>query len=168
MTSSWLHPDFIVDPIRRHRDSQGLFALWDPILQLYNLNSSIHPTIKCYTFLETSHEPLQGLQLICKFFAIFFVIQFCNQAIWNLPEVLPPSVIPFWKPLMTLYKDCNSFANFLQIFLQPNFATTRYEVFKKSCHQVLYLLQGLQLVCKFFATLFANPNFNSLYKKSLP
>ena len=68
---------------------------------------------------------------------------------------------------MTLYKDCNSFSNFLQIFLQPHFATTQYEVFQKSCHQVLYLLQGLKFVCKFFAflaTLFANPNFNSLYK----
>ena len=31
-----------------------------------------------------------------------------------LLEVIPPSVIPFWKPLMTLYKNCNSVAKFVQ------------------------------------------------------
>ena len=36
----------------------------------------------------------------------------------TLPEVLPPSVIPFWKPLMTPDLDPNSDAN----FLQTNFA----------------------------------------------
>ena len=33
-----------------------------------------------------------------------------------LPDVLQSSVIPFWKPLMTLYKNCKSFANFCELF----------------------------------------------------
>ena len=39
-----------------------------------------------------------------------------------LLEVITPSVIPFWKPLMTLYKNCNSVSKFLANFLQPYFA----------------------------------------------
>ena len=34
----------------------------------------------------------------------------------------PPSVIPFWKPLMIPDLDPNSDAKILQIFLQPYFA----------------------------------------------
>ena len=40
----------------------------------------------------------------------------------TLSEVLPPSVIPFWKPLITPDLDPNSDAKILQIFLQPYFA----------------------------------------------
>ena len=40
-----------------------------------------------------------------------------------LPEVPIQSVIPFWKPLMTLYKNCNSVAKFVQIFCNPIFQT---------------------------------------------
>ena len=40
----------------------------------------------------------------------------------TLPEVLTPSVIPFWKPLMTPNLNPNSDAKILQIFLQPIFA----------------------------------------------
>ena len=46
----------------------------NPILQPGHMKSSRSPTTKCCTFLETSHDPLQGLQLICKFLQIFF----CN------------------------------------------------------------------------------------------
>ena len=37
----------------------------------------------------------------------------------TLPGVLPPSVIPFWKPLMTTNLNPKSDAKNLQIFLQP-------------------------------------------------
>ena len=47
------------------------------------------------------------------------------QTFQALPEVLPPSVIPFWKPLMIPNLDPHSDANFLQIFLQPYFANPR-------------------------------------------
>ena len=40
---------------------------------------------------------------------------FANPKI-TLSEFLPPSVIPFWKPLMTLYLDPNSDAKILQKF----------------------------------------------------
>ena len=45
------------------------------------------------------------------------------------PEGLLPSVIPFWKPLMTPDLDPNSDAKILQIFLQPIFATPQNEHF---------------------------------------
>ena len=38
-----------------------------------------------------------------------------------LQELLDPSVIPFWNPLMTPNLDPNSDAKSLQIFLKPYF-----------------------------------------------
>ena len=44
----------------------------------------------------------------------------------TLQEVLPPSVIPFWKPLMTPNLNPNSDAKIVQIFLQTmNMKTSR-------------------------------------------
>ena len=42
-----------------------------------------------------------------------------RQTFLTLPEVLPPSVIPFWKPLMTPNLNPNSDAKILQIFCNP-------------------------------------------------
>ena len=64
-------------------------------------DTSRGPTTKCYTFLETSHDPWLRSQLRCKNFANFFATLFCKPTKLTLPEVLPPSVIPFWKPLIT-------------------------------------------------------------------
>ena len=61
----------------------------------------------------------------------------------TLPEALPPSVIPFWKPLMTPNLNPNSDAKILQIFLQPIFATPEYENFQRPYPQVLYLFGNL-------------------------
>ena len=49
-------------------------------------------------------------------FCNFFATHFCKLRIWKLPEVLPPSVIPFWKPLMTPNLDPNSDAKFCKFF----------------------------------------------------
>ena len=84
-------------------------------------DTSRGPTIKCYTFLETSHDPQLGSQLRCKNFANFYANLFCKPTFAKLPEVLPTSVIPFWKALMTLESDFNSNANILP-FLQPYYA----------------------------------------------
>ena len=74
------------------------------------------PTTKCYTFLETSQDPRLGSKLRCKNFAHFFATLFCNQTLCSLLRDLPPSVIPFWKPLMTPDLDPNSDAKILHIF----------------------------------------------------
>ena len=82
--------------------------------------------------------------------------------------VLPPSVIPFWKPLMTPNLNPNSDVKILQIFLQPIFATQEYENFQRPYPQVLYLFGNLSWpliwistqmpnFCKFFATLICKP-----------
>ena len=85
-------------------------------------STSRGPTTKCYNFLETSHDPRLRSQLRCKKFANFFATLFCKPIKLTLSEVLPASVIPFWKPLMTPDLDPNSDAKILQIFLQPYFA----------------------------------------------
>ena len=41
-------------------------------------DTSRGPIIKCYTFLETSHDPQLGSQLRCKNFANFFATLFCK------------------------------------------------------------------------------------------
>ena len=46
-----------------------------------------------------------------KILQIFLQPYFANPTKLTLPGVLPPSVIPFWKPLMTLDLDPNSDAN---------------------------------------------------------
>ena len=61
----------------------------------------------------------------------------------TLPEILPPSVIPFWKPPMTPKLNPKSDAKILQIFLQPIFANLLNYQFKRSYHQVLYLFGNL-------------------------
>ena len=67
----------------------------------YFKGTSRCPTTKCYTFLETSHDPQLGSLIWCKFFANFFATLFCKPTKLTFLEVLPSSVIPFWKPLMT-------------------------------------------------------------------
>ena len=42
-------------------------------------NTSRGPTPKCYTFLETSHDPRLRSKLRCKNFANFFATLLCNQ-----------------------------------------------------------------------------------------
>ena len=109
----------------------------NPFLQPHHMKASRSPTPKCYTFLETSHDPQLESQLRCKNFATFFATLFCTPSKLSLPEVLQPSVIPFWKPLMIPNLDPNSDVKILQTFLQPYFATPQDEKFLKSYHQVL-------------------------------
>ena len=88
-----------------------------------------------------------------------------------LPEVLPPSVIPFWKPLMTLYQNFNSVAEILQIFLQPYFAHPHSEDFQKSYppsvipfwKPLMTLNKSFSKVAEFFK-FFATPPLMTLYK----
>ena len=57
------------------------------------------PTIKCYTFLETSHDPRLGSQLRCKYFANFFATPFCKLFLRSLLKVLLQGV-----PILLLQK----------------------------------------------------------------
>ena len=61
-------------------------------------STSRGPTTKCYTFLETSHDPQLRSLVKCQKFANFFATLFCKPLLQKLPVVLPPCVIPFWKP----------------------------------------------------------------------
>ena len=77
------------------------------------------PTPKCYTFLETSHDRRLGSKLRCTKFEKNFATLFCNQTLLSLLGDLPPSVILFWKPLMTTDLDPKSDAKILHIFCNP-------------------------------------------------
>ena len=85
-----------------------------------------HQNTKCHTFSETSCDPLSGLQLICRYFANFLQILFCTPKVYRLLYILLPSVIPFWKPLLTLLQDQNSFADFLQSFCKLYITLQKY------------------------------------------
>ena len=74
-----------------------------PFLQTQNMKTSRGPTPKCYTFLETSHNPQLESQLRCQNFATFLATHLLKIRILKLPEVLPPNVIPFWNIDLTLY-----------------------------------------------------------------
>ena len=52
-------------------------------------DTSRGPTTKCYTFLETSHDPWLRSQLRCKNFANFFATLFCKPTKLTLPEQVP-------------------------------------------------------------------------------
>ena len=88
----------------------------NPFLQTQNMKTSRGPTPKCYTFLETSHDPQLESQLRCQNFANFLQPIFAN------PEYEIFQRSNFWKSLMTPNLNPNSDANFLcnQIFLQPH------------------------------------------------
>ena len=76
------------------------------------MGTSRSPTSKCYTFLDTSHDPQLRSQLRCKNFANFFATHFSKPRIWKLPNILSTSVIPFWKPLTTPILNPNWNAKF--------------------------------------------------------
>ena len=132
------------------------------------------PTTKCYTFLETSHDPQLASQLRCKYFANFFATLFCNPTLWTLLQVLPSSVIPFWKPLMIPDLDPNSMQKFCKLICNPilqfrilntsSSPTTKCYTFLETSHDPWLISQ---LRCKnfahFFATLFfCNPTLWTL------
>ena len=101
----------------------------NPILQIHTMKTSRGPTSKCYTFMETSHDPWLKSQLRCKNFANFFATQFCKPPLWKLPEVLLPECYTFLEtshdPWLRSQLRCKNFANFFHL----NFANPHYENF---------------------------------------
>ena len=91
------------------------------MLQYKNIKIFRNTNTKCYTFSETSCDPLSGSKFICRFFAKLLQTLFCTPKIYRLLEILLLSAIHFWKPHVTLYQDFNSFADFLQtLFIQTS------------------------------------------------
>ena len=62
--------------------------------------SNERPSRSSVSKLNTNHQ--LGSQFRCKKFAHFIATKICKPTLWTLLEVLPPSAIPLWKPLMTL------------------------------------------------------------------
>ena len=89
----------------------------NPSLQSHYMKSSRSTSTNCYTFLETSHKPLQGLQLICKFLQIF--LQTLSISI-NIISMCSTYLETSCDPPPELQLIQNFFAN----FWQPYFAIT--------------------------------------------
>ena len=53
----------------------------NPILQTHKISTFIGPTTKCYTFLESSHDPWLRSNLICKILQIFLQPYFANNQV---------------------------------------------------------------------------------------
>ena len=79
-------------------------------LQTQNMETSRGPTLKCYTFSETSHDPKLKSQLRCKIMQFFLQPHYTNT----------PNVIPFWNIDLTLYLKSSSLYPFtLPLPLKP-------------------------------------------------
>ena len=62
---------FMTPNLNLNSNAKFLQIFGIPILQTQNMKTSRGPTPKCYTFLETSHNPQLESQLRCQNFAIF-------------------------------------------------------------------------------------------------
>ena len=72
-----------------HSDAKILQIFCNPILQTHKINTFRGPTTKCYTFLETLHDPQLESQLRCKNLQIFLQPYFATPEYVNFQRPYP-------------------------------------------------------------------------------
>ena len=108
--------------------SSPLSSLPSPSLTLLslslsrNLSRHLSPTLSRTSLYHRQDSFSQERREIDTKIQLYTTTTHPPETFQALPGVLPPSVIPFWKPLMIPNLNPNSDVKILQIFLQPYFA----------------------------------------------
>ena len=107
---TWIWPHFIIiiflTPLRNVNITQDFILMHHPTINL--LYTTKGPTPKCYTFLETSHNPPLGSKLRCKKFAHFLQSNFMITSRRPTPTFLETS----HDPRLGSKLRCKNFAHF--------------------------------------------------------